>query len=150
MDSSLDLAYQICDRDLLGADLRALPQGPAAPGTLFVIENGGPLGEALVPRVEQIAEGADKSGRPHVLCGFRVLVYRARRGAAGAENAAHRTLQQAGVFRGLPALIIGRGHSGNEVGFNGAVPFKKWLQVDDEVLDNPEHGQGFDEHFRAE
>src|SRR5271157_284867 len=78
VDLPLHLADQLCYRDFLGADFRAFPQGLTPPGALLPVEDGDPLRETLVPRVEEIAKGPNKSGRPHVICGFRVLVYRTR------------------------------------------------------------------------
>lgn len=49
VDSFLDLADLLGDGNLLGADLRALPQGLASPRPILPVQQGDPLSGGFIP-----------------------------------------------------------------------------------------------------
>jgi hypothetical protein len=80
-----DPAYFFGHRDLLGADFRALPQGPASPGPLLPVEDLHPL----IPFLQPLNNG-DSAFQPLFLSEDRGLVY---------HQGLHLLTQVVGLFR---------------------------------------------------
>jgi hypothetical protein len=112
-----------------------------------VIQEGDPLLRSLIPRIEEIPKGSDKSCRPNIARCVLGLIDRTGGCATGTKDATNRLFQKMLPLWRLSPFLIRWKRLGDQIGFDGIIFFKERVEIYDQIFHHSEYLKRLDQDF---